>query len=187
MNVRCTMQKDALAQLFRRLQFTETFPKEMLDRLATVASVCKFVPHEVLFSEKSDNNQLMIISSGCVALDLQVAGHGSVQLLQLGPGEMLGWSALLGGRMTTTATAVEATTLVAFSAVEVLAICELDHSFGYWLMRRLSGSLAGRLTDTRKQLIDLITFDQAIGIPLAKSSSNKAQTTVPTGAAKRPP
>lgn len=180
------MQKDAIAQLFRRLQFTETFPDEMLDRLASVAAVRKFAPHEVLFAEKSDNDQLMIICSGRVALDLQVAGHGSVQLLQLGPGEMLGWSAILGGRMTTTATAVEATTLVAFSAAEVLAICELDHSFGYWLMRRLSDSLAGRLTDTRKQLIDLITFDQAIGIPLAKSYSNKAQTPVPAARAAKP-
>jgi CRP/FNR family transcriptional regulator, cyclic AMP receptor protein len=172
------MQKDALAQLFRRLQFTETFPNEMLDRLAAVAVVRKFVPHETLFAERSDNDQLMIICSGRVALDLQVVGHGSVQLMQLGPGELLAWSALLGGRMTTTATAVEATTLVTFSAAEVLAICELDHSFGYWLMRRLADSLAGRLTDTRKQLLDLLTFDQAIG-PLEKPRSTRNQAPVP--------
>ncbi|HSS96976.1 MAG TPA: cyclic nucleotide-binding domain-containing protein [Terriglobales bacterium] len=174
------MQKDALAQLFRRLQFTETFPEDMLNRLATVAVVRKFVPHATLFTEKSDNDQLMIICSGRVALDLQVLGHGSVQLLQLGPGELLGWSALLGGRMTTTATAVEATTLIAISAAVVLAICELDHSFGYWLMRRLADSLAGRLADTRKQLIDLLTFDQAIGFPSSKPHSARTNTSAPT-------
>jgi CRP/FNR family transcriptional regulator, cyclic AMP receptor protein len=122
----------------------------------------------------------MIICSGRVALDLHVPGHGSVQLLQLGPGELLGWSALLGGRMTTTATAVEGTTLVAVSAAELLTTCEIDHSFGYWLMRRLAGSLAGRLTDTRKQLVDLLTFDQALGLPTAKPHSTRTKATVPT-------
>ncbi|HEY2827331.1 MAG TPA: cyclic nucleotide-binding domain-containing protein, partial [Pirellulales bacterium] len=118
--------------------------------------------------EKSDNDQLMIVCSGHVALDLMVPQHGSVQLLQLGPGELLGWSALLGGRMTTSATAIEETMLVAIPAREVLATCEADHSFGYWLMRRVADSLAGRLTDTRSQLVDLLTFDQAIGLQPAK-------------------
>src|ERR1700690_35085 len=133
------MQKEALAQLLRRLQFTAEFPDEMLQRLAAAATVRRFPPHDLLFREKAENEDLMIICSGRVALDLQVPGHGNVELLRLGPGELLGWSALLGGRMTTTATTVEDTMIVAISAGEVLATCEADHSFGYWLMRRVAG------------------------------------------------
>ena len=162
------MQKEALTQLLRRLRFSADFPDEMLQRLAAAAKVRRFLPHDLLFREKAENEQLMIICSGRVALDLQVPGHGNVQMLTLGPGELLGWSALLGGRMTTSATAVEETMIVAISAGEVLATCEADHSFGYWLMRRVADSLAGRLTDTRSQLVDLLTFDEAIGIQPVK-------------------
>ena len=164
------MQKESLAQLLRQLQFSAEFPEEMLQRLASAATVRRFLPHDLLFREKAENDHLMIICSGRVALDLQIPGHGSVQLLQLGPGELLGWSALLSGRMTTTATAVEETMLVAISASEVLATCEVDHSFGYWLMRRVADTLAGRLTETRSQLVDLLTFDQAIGLQTTKAS-----------------
>ncbi|HTQ39225.1 MAG TPA: cyclic nucleotide-binding domain-containing protein [Pirellulales bacterium] len=158
------METEALAQLLRKLRFTADFPDLMLKQLAAAATIRRFVPHAVLFWEKSENDQLMIICSGSVSLDIQVPGHGSVQLLTLGPGELLAWSALLGGRMTTTATAVEETKIVSISSAQVLAACEADHSFGYWLMRRLSDSLAGRLTETRTQLVDILTFDQAIGI-----------------------
>jgi len=174
------MQKEALTQLLRRLQFTADCSENMLQRLAAAAEVRRFLPHEQLFREKSENEQLMIIGSGRVALDLLVPGHGSVQLLRLGPGELLGWSTLLGGRMTTTATAVEETMIIAISASEVLAACDADHSFGYWLMRRVADSLAGRLADTRRQLVDLLTFDEAIGIPVSRPTRSKASgDTVP--------
>ena len=162
------MDKAALTQLLRRLRFSADFPDAMLERLAAAAKVRRFMPHDVLFREKAENNQLMIICSGQVALEMHVPGHGNVRILTLGPGELLGWSALLGGKMTTSAIALEETMLVSITASEILAACDADHSFGYSLMRRIADSLAGRLTETRTQLVDLLTFDEAIGIKTAK-------------------
>ena len=168
MLVGVAMDKAALTHLLRKLKFSADFPDAMLARLAASAVVCRFLPHDVVFREKSENDRLMIICVGHVALDIQVPGHGSVRILTLGPGELLGWSALLGGRMTTSATAMDETTLVSISAGELQAACDADHSFGYSLMRRIADSLAGRLTDTRSQLLDLLTFDEAVGIQSAK-------------------
>jgi CRP/FNR family transcriptional regulator, cyclic AMP receptor protein len=162
------MNKAALIQLLGKLRFSANFSEDMLQRLASSAKVRRIPPHEVLFREKGESDQLMIICGGKVALDLNVPGHGSVRILTLGPGELLGWSALLGGRMTTTATALEEVTLVSISAGQVLATCEADHSFGYSLMRRVADSLAARLGDTRSQLIDLLTFEEAVGIQSGK-------------------
>jgi CRP/FNR family transcriptional regulator, cyclic AMP receptor protein len=158
------MDKAVLAQLLRKLRFSADFPEEMLQRLAAAAVVRRFLPHDVLFREKAENDQLMIVCTGRVALEITVPGHGTVRLLTLGPGELVAWSSLFGGRTTTSAVATEETRLISISASQLLATCDADHTFGYSLMRRLADALAARLTDTRMKLVDLLTFDQAIGL-----------------------
>jgi hypothetical protein len=45
--------------------------------------------------------------------------------------------------------------LVAFDAGELRRLCDEDHSFGYYVMRRLANVVAGRLMTTRLQLLDM--------------------------------
>jgi CRP-like cAMP-binding protein len=79
---------------------------------------------------------------------------------------MVAWSALLGGgRMTTSAIAVENTQVLSLPAADVTALCESNHAFGYYLMRRMSQALADRLIATRLQLLDLFS-ESAPQIPL---------------------
>jgi CRP-like cAMP-binding protein len=87
---------------------------------------------------------------------MSVPARGRVAVLSLGPGDVLAWSALLGGgRMTATARAVGPVTTLAFDAAALLALCESDHEVGYHLMRHLSAALSRRLVATRLQLLDL--------------------------------
>jgi CRP/FNR family transcriptional regulator, cyclic AMP receptor protein len=159
------MDKKALAQVLRKLRFTAELPDPVLERLAAAARVRGYPRGAHLFQETRENQHLMIVWLGSVALDMQVPGHESIRILTAGPGDVIGWSALLGnGKMTTSATALEDTQIVAFTATELQAACESNHSLGYFLMNKVAVSLTERLLDTRKQLIDMITFDQAVNL-----------------------
>ena len=125
-------------------------------QLAYSAELRGFPGGEVIFREGSQNDRLMVVTLGRVALDMQVPGRGEVRILSLGPGDMVAWSAMLGGgKMTTSATALEDTQVVALPAGEVLKACESNHTFGYYMMRQLANSLADRLVATRLQMLDL--------------------------------
>jgi CRP-like cAMP-binding protein len=145
-----------LANVLGKLRFSAALPDQVLARVAALATLRGFPAGTLLFREGSQNDQLMIVTIGRVALDMQVPGRGDVRILSLGPGDVVAWSALLGGgRMTTSAVALEDTQVVAIRAADALALCQSDSTFGYHLMRQLAQALANRLVATRLQLLDL--------------------------------
>jgi CRP-like cAMP-binding protein len=146
----------ALAKILGKLRFSEALAEGLLEQVAAAARLREFAAGSVLFREGARNDELMVIASGRVALDMQVPGRGDVRILSLGPGDMLAWSALVGGgRMTTSAVALEDTQVVAIRAADALALCEADLALGYHLMRQVAQALANRLVATRLQLLDL--------------------------------
>lgn len=150
------MDARAIAQEMGALPFSESLPEQVLDRLAASATVCNFAAQSLLFREGTQNDFLMIVASGRIALQMHVPNRDDVRILSLGPGDMLAWSALLGGgRMTTSAIALEDTQVIAIPAAAVAALCESDPLVGYRLMRQVALSLANRLVATRLQLLDL--------------------------------
>lgn len=149
-------EKNDISTALANLQFSASLSNAHLEELAEMGVVREFPAGVVLFHENSLNDELLIIVSGSVALEVNVSGRGNVRILSLGPGDMVAWSALLGGgRMTTSAIALQDTQVVAISACKVLARCESDHTFGYHMMRKLADALANRLVATRLQLLDV--------------------------------
>jgi CRP-like cAMP-binding protein len=145
-----------LSRLLGELRFSAALPPDVLQRIAASAKLCGHSAGAVLFREGGQNDRLLIVCIGRVALEIFVPGRGNIRILSLGPGDMVAWSSLLsGGRMTTSAVAVEDTQIVSISAADVLAACESNHTFGYVLMRQLAKALADRLVATRLQLLDL--------------------------------
>src|SRR6478672_7358200 len=132
------MDKKVLAQVLRKLRFTAELPDAVLERLAAAATVRGYPRGTHLFHEKHESRQLMVVWLGRVALDMQVPGREAIRILTAEPGDVIGWSALLGnGKMTTSATALEDTQVVAFTSTELQAACESNHSFGYFLMNKV--------------------------------------------------
>ncbi len=147
---------ESVVYVLSKLRFSEPLPGSMLVRIAALAEMRGFPAHSILFRENADNDRLMIVAVGRVALDMQVPGRGEVRIMSVGPGDMLAWSALIGeGRMTTSAVALEDTQVVAIRARDALLLCESDPEFGYHLMRQVAQALANRLVATRLQLLDL--------------------------------
>ncbi len=158
------MDTQTLANVLRTLRFSESLPNHVIERVAELASLHGYPADTLLFREGASNDYLMIISIGRVALDMQVPGRGSVRIMSLGPGDVVAWSALLGGgHMTTSAVAMQDTQILAIRAADAIALCQSDPVFGYHLMLQLAQALANRLVATRLQLLDLFAETAPVG------------------------
>jgi CRP-like cAMP-binding protein len=146
----------AIKNLLGGLGWTSGLADRAIEELAAVSSLAEFSAGATVFREGEQNPYLYLIERGRVALDIHVPSRGKVRILSVGPGEMLAWSALLGGGvMTVSASALEDTRAIAASGPELLELCRANRELGFELMQRMAGALAQRLVATRLQLLDL--------------------------------
>ncbi len=87
--------------------------------VAAIARVEQVPAGTTLFRESDPADNLRFILEGRILLGMRFGGRGEVIVLSLGPGELLGWTALLGGTWTATARAATHSTLVSLPGAEV--------------------------------------------------------------------
>lgn len=139
-----------------QLAFSADFPAEVLQQLAKAAQLQDLTPSQVVFREGGVNHMLYLVVDGRLALEMLIPGRGASRILTIGPGEMCGWSALLGeGKMTATALATQNTKVVAIAGDQLRQLCDDNRDFGFHLMRQMAFALSSRLIATRLQLLDL--------------------------------
>ncbi len=142
--------------LLQKAHFASKLPAAVLERLAAIARVVEWNEGALIFREGDHRDDLYVLSSGHVTLEVNVPGRGLTRILTVRSGELLAWSALLGdGRMTTSAIATEPTQAIAISGRELRQLCEADHEVGYHVMGQVASALSQRLLATRLQLLDL--------------------------------
>ncbi len=152
------MDREALQKAIGELRFAAQLPAHILASLADASEPRSLGPRCSLFREGAENAELFLIRSGRVALEMNVLGRGVVRLITLGPGEMVGWSALLDqGKMTTSAITLEEVEAIAISGEKLRVLSEQNAEFGFQLMRRMARALATRLVATRLQMIDMFS------------------------------
>lgn len=151
-----TPDSDSLIELIAKTRFAEEMSNSQRQCLSRVARRRTLSPGTILFREGEIEDDFFVISTGYVQLSMHVPGRGDVPFLTTGPGELVGWSGLLGeGRMTATATALEETTLIAMSGQKLRDLCSSEQDLGYILLKRVAQVLSQRLLSTRLQLLDL--------------------------------
>ncbi len=142
--------------LLQKAHFASKLPAAVLERLAAIARVVEWNEGTLIFREGDHRDDLYVLSSGHVALEMNVPGRGLTRILTVRSGELLAWSALLGdGRMTTSAIAAEPTQAIAISGRELRQLCDTDHEVGFHVMGQVASALSQRLLATRLQLLDL--------------------------------
>lgn len=112
----------------------------------------------ILFREGEPSDAAWLVSAGRVSLSLRTPGRPETVVLSIGPGELLGWSALLAGpapRRVATGAVTAPAVLLRLPRDEILALCDRDHDIGYTLFRLAFAEVSERLHDTRLQLLDL--------------------------------
>ncbi len=80
--------------------------------VASLARVEQVAAGTTVFRESEPADDLRFIVDGRVSLGMRFGGRGEVIVLSIGPGELVGWTALLGTTWTATARAVERSTLL---------------------------------------------------------------------------
>jgi CRP-like cAMP-binding protein len=180
------MDSKRLTELLRAVSFSSDLSDEMLRKLAGISQARIFPAGSILFEEHTQNKNLYLIWSGRVALDMHVPGYGGARVLSLGPGDMIGWSAVLDeGEMTASAVATEDTEVVALPADKLLAQCQADPQLGYEIMRRVARQLARRLLATRVQFLELIAQRPVPSASCRGGEGEQPSTTPLTGYAAR--
>jgi CRP-like cAMP-binding protein len=145
------------AEDLRNLEFWERLGADHLERLAAIAMRQEVDAEAELFREGTPADRVYFVIWGRVALSIGVPGRGQVEVGMIAPGEILGWSGLLGERAwAATARAVKSSSLLVFPGASLGEICTLDHEVGYYVMRSAFASVARRLAETRLQLVELL-------------------------------
>lgn len=162
------MSRNILSQTLSQIQFLQDIAPERLEQIADIARIRDYNETDTVFREGDPAENIYLVVSGIVSLEVCAAGSGCKQILTLGPGDLLGWSALLKqSRYTARARTPQSARLVEINVAQLMAMCEKDPRFGYDLMRLTALALANRLSATRMQLVNvygdqLPTTDQPI-------------------------
>ncbi len=128
-------------------------------KLVEISTEFEWEEGDLLFREGDQADFLYLILEGQVALEIYVQGQGRITILTLGSNEIFGWSAVLpvAGTRTSSARAMRPTRAIAFDSQALRQACDEDHDLGYHVYRRLTNVVAGRLSATRLQLLDMYT------------------------------
>jgi len=134
-----------------RCPFFDHFQPRHLEKLTKLSSVVRFAKDEIIFHEEDDDTQFYVLLSGKVALELK-QGAKTVLIETLYAGDELGWSAVLGQKKQFRARALEPVGASAFEVAHLRAAFDANPYFARDFLERLSGVVAQRLQNTRRQL-----------------------------------
>jgi CRP/FNR family cyclic AMP-dependent transcriptional regulator len=145
----------ALQAMLRKHPFVEAFEPTHVEKLSRLAKDALFARDHVVFHEGDECSDFYLIVSGLIALEIEEPGQ-TLRVQTLSAGDELGWSALLmaSGKQFQ-ARALEPVEAIAFDGPALLGLCKEDPAFGFALMHRLLGVVAGRLQATRLQVHDM--------------------------------
>jgi CRP-like cAMP-binding protein len=124
--------------------------------LSECAATAGFGAGYLIFQQGEAANRFYIIRQGRVAVEYHSPTRGPIILETLGDHDILGASWLIPPyRWHWDARTLEPTTVIAFNAKCLRAICEEDHDLGFELMKRFSAIVIQRLQATRLQCLDV--------------------------------
>ncbi len=137
--------------VFEKCPFFEHFKPKHLEKLSALCSLVHFSKGEIIFQEGDDDTQFYVLVSGKVALEFCSAGQ-QVLIDALYAGDELGWSAVLGQKKQFRARALEPAEASAFEVADLRAALDANPYLAQAFLERLSGLIAQRLQNTRRQL-----------------------------------
>lgn len=135
--------------------FLEGLSPAHVEKLAALAFEVTFEPEQIIFREADPSSFFYLILEGAIALEIAAPAR-LVRIQTIGAGEELGWSSLLSRvNKQFQARSLEPVRALAFDGPRLIMACESDYEFGYFLLRRILGTVTERLQATRLQMLDV--------------------------------
>lgn len=156
------MNETSIAEILRENPWFARLGEKQFQELVSIAHLVSWSAGEFAVREGKKGEYLYLVLEGQVALEIHIPSRGRLTILTVGPNEIFNWSSVLPVVQIATASAriTKPTKAVAFDAAKLQELCEQDHELGYHFYRRLANVIAGRLTATRLQLIDMYAYDK---------------------------
>lgn len=145
----------ALHALIEQQPFFKGLNSRQLATLTESALLMEFAPGQVLLQEGGAANRFYLILAGKVVFEMEADPNGATIPVQtLGPGDDVGWSWLFPPySLHFSARAVEPTKTIFFYGTRLREQCEMDHEFGYQLMKRIAEVATKCLQATQQSFV----------------------------------
>jgi CRP/FNR family cyclic AMP-dependent transcriptional regulator len=147
---------ESLERFLRLHPFCRELDENHLQLMVGCASNMRVDAGQFFFREGDPANEFYLIRSGRVAVEFFAAQRGTITLLTLGDGDVLGWSWLFPPyRWSFDARALDLTRAIAFDGKCIRGKFEQDYKLGYEIMKRSVGIVEQRLEAARMQLLNM--------------------------------
>lgn len=145
---------EGLERIVREHSFFAGMKQDYTGIVAGCAKNVRFEPGEYLFHEGDPADQLYLLRSGRVALEIDT-DDGPVTIQTVSESEIVGASWLVPPyRRGLSAKTLELTRAIALDAACLRGKCEDNHDLGYEMMKRFMPILIQRLRAARLQILD---------------------------------
>lgn len=148
------MTEKSIERIIAEHPFFDGLSKQSATFLASCAKRRPLKEDEVLFSYGGKADRFFVVLDGRVTVEVAAIQGPSLELQNLGAGDLLGWSWLIPPyKWNFQARAEEPAEVLEFDGAAVLHRCEDDPAFGYDLFKRFSGLMSERLAAAREKMM----------------------------------
>jgi CRP-like cAMP-binding protein len=145
-----------ISDLLNDCVFFSHFPQEYLNLIGGCGKNRVVKPGQYLAHEGDAAQAFYVLKKGRVAIETHMQGHGSLLVETLGPGDIIGWSWLVEPfKWKFDVRVLEQAHLIELDGGCLRKKAEHNPELGYLLMKKIALVIAGRLSATRLQLIDI--------------------------------
>ena len=136
-------------------KFFSGLAPEFVEFLAAHATSRRLAEGEALFRYGERADRFYLVSTGHVSVDVPAIAGPALELQDLGPGAVVGWSWLIPPhRWNFEARAITRSEVVEFDGAAVLAHCEDNARFGYELLKHFAALMSERLAFARQKMME---------------------------------
>jgi CRP-like cAMP-binding protein len=141
----------------KEIAFLRNLGEDYLNQIAKIARLKELEEGSIVFTQGQASPFLYFVLSGNISLQFEASDGEVVEVSTLGPGELLGWSPVLGRQaMTGTARAATHCRLAALEVNQIVDLCDRDPRFGVAFLRQLADALSERLYGARRNLVRVL-------------------------------
>jgi len=142
-----------LPEELKKVEFLRELSEQHFNQIAKIATLKECEPGAVVFRQGECSPSFFIVLDGKISLRFRGPGKKSVEISTVGPGELLGWSPVLGRQaMSATAKAVTRSRLAVLDVKRVLDLCEHNARFGVAFLVQVGLVMSERLWAARRSL-----------------------------------
>jgi CRP/FNR family cyclic AMP-dependent transcriptional regulator len=150
------MNRSTLLNTLESIRFLNGVCAADREQIADIARLEEYEEGDVVFAAGDSVDNVYLVVNGAITLEVNGSGVSPQRLLTVGPGESLGWSALIRRKeRVSTAKATAPTLVFRIDGQRLLELSEQNVRLGYQIMRATAVALADRLHAMRMRYLEV--------------------------------